>query len=119
MRKRLKSRGLSGGHVSCQNFFRAGHGCCSSEFRLRCSVYEPQLVLSNFAHSSPRCEGCFPPTTRNTFHQPHSKPTLPGSAFFCAHHPANSSKDGCTAEAQRTQRTQRKRNALVRVPCAS
>src|SRR4051794_19551869 len=41
-------------------------------------------ALFNLAHSSPRCEGLFPPTTRTILHQPHSKPTLPGSAFFCA-----------------------------------
>src|SRR3954469_20426599 len=41
-----------------------------------------RLFFSNLAHSSPRCEGLFPPTTRTILHQPHSKPTLPGSAFF-------------------------------------
>src|SRR5438270_8189463 len=47
---------------------------------MRCGVG----FFTNLAHSSPRCEGLFPPTTRTILHQPHSKPTLPGSAFFCA-----------------------------------
>src|SRR5258708_492568 len=42
-------------------------------------------ALSNSAHSSPRCEGLFPPTTRTILHQPYSRPTFPGSSFFGAH----------------------------------
>src|ERR1700685_3386561 len=37
-----------------------------------------------FSPFFPRCEACFIPTTRSTLHQPHSKPTLPGSAFLRA-----------------------------------
>src|SRR5688500_751938 len=31
----------------------------------------------------PRCEGSFPPTTQRILQQPHSTPSLRGTAFFC------------------------------------
>src|SRR4051812_45566294 len=46
------------------------------------SVVSGWLKFSPFF---PRCEEFFSPTTRRILHQPHSKPSLPGTAFLCAH----------------------------------
>src|SRR5687767_15439810 len=42
-----------------------------------------QLIRSIFSSPFfPRCEGFSPPTTQRILPQPHSKPSLPGTAFF-------------------------------------
>src|SRR2546423_1633232 len=68
-----------------REFLATRHGSCSYGYVGTTSLCSGAGFFFNLAHSSPRCEGLFPPTTRTILHQPHSKPTLPGSAFFCAH----------------------------------